>query len=191
MCVASYTMAEEQGHSEEEHFEKEYFEEEHFEEEYEVEEHEEHLEEEHIEEEHFEEEYEVEEHEEHLEEEHIEEEGRIVEYNTPPRAKKFINWLELPNMALDISQSGSSNFRSSSVVYRTQFSYSFYCKVCQRDISCHHQGIADLKRHEKTSSHDIRVRSMQGSSKLRSGEQTQTFLCVFVFLEQCLMGSNP
>ena len=98
MCVASYTMAEEQGHSEEEHFQKEYFEEEH-----------------------FEEEYEVEEHEEHLEEEHIEEEGRIVEYNTPPRAKKFINWLELPNMALDINQSGSSNFRSSSVVYRTQF----------------------------------------------------------------------
>ena len=44
--------------------------------------------------------------------------------------------------------------------------YSFYCKVWQRDISCRHQGIADLKRHEKTSSHAIRVRSMQGSSKL-------------------------
>ena len=99
VCVASYTMAEKQGHSEEEHFEMEHFEEEH-----------------------FEEEYEVEEHEEHFEEEHIEEESRRVEYNTPPRAKKFINnWLELPNMALDINQSGSSNFRSSSVVYRTQF----------------------------------------------------------------------
>ena len=85
VCVASYTMAEKQGHSEEEHFEKEHFEEEHF------------------------------------EEEHFEEESRRVEYNTPPRAKKFINWLELPNMALDINQSGSSNFRSSSVVYRTQF----------------------------------------------------------------------
>ena len=97
VCVASYTMAEEQGHSEEEHFEEEHFVEEH-----------------------FDEEYEVEEHEEHFEEEHIEKEGRRVEYNTPPRAKKFINWLELPNMALDINQSGSRNFRSSSVVYRTQ-----------------------------------------------------------------------
>ena len=97
MCVASYAVAEEQGHSEEEHFEEEHFVEEHFEEEYEVEE------------------------DEHFEEEHIEEEGRRVEYNTPPRAKKFINWLELSNMALDINQSGSSNFRSSSVVYRTHF----------------------------------------------------------------------
>ena len=44
-----------------------------------------------------------------------------MEYNTPPRAKKFINWLELPNMALDINQSGSRNFHSSSVVYGTQF----------------------------------------------------------------------
>ena len=79
---------------------------------------EEHFEEEHFVEEHFDEEYEVEEHEEHFEEEHIEKEGKRVEYNTPPRAKKFINWLELPNMALDINQSGSRNFRSSS---RTQF----------------------------------------------------------------------
>ena len=60
VCVASYTMAEEQGHSEEEHFVEE----------------------------HFKDEYEVEEHEEHFEEEHIEEEGRRVEYNIPPRAKK-------------------------------------------------------------------------------------------------------
>ena len=61
MYVASYTMAEEQGHSEEEHFAEE-----HFEEEYEVEEHEE----------------------EHFEEEHIEEEGGRVEYNTLLRARK-------------------------------------------------------------------------------------------------------
>ena len=88
MCVASYAVAEEQGHSEEEHFEEEHFVEEHFEEEYEVEE------------------------DEHFEEEHIEEEGRRVEYNTLPRAKKFINWLELSNMALDINQSGSSNFQA-------------------------------------------------------------------------------
>ena len=34
MCVASYAVAEEQGHSEEEHFEEEHFVEEHFEEEH-------------------------------------------------------------------------------------------------------------------------------------------------------------
>ena len=38
----------------------------------------------------------------------------------------------------------------------------------KRYYSCRHQGIADLKRHEKTISHAIRVRSMQGSSKLRT-----------------------
>ena len=88
-------MAEEQGHSEEEHFEEEHFAEEHFEVEYKVEEHEE----------------------EHFEEDHIEEEGRRVEYSTLPS----LNWLELPNMVLDLNHSGSMNFCSSSVVYRTQF----------------------------------------------------------------------
>ena len=134
-------MAEEQGHSEEEHFEEEHFVEEH-----------------------FEEEYEVEENEEHFEEEHIEEEGKRVEYNTPPRAKKS-------------KLAGASKYGSRyQQKWEQEFPfikrgiqdsvYSFYCKVCQRDIRCRHQGIADLKRHDKTSSHAIRVRSMQGSSKL-------------------------
>lgn len=30
--------------------------------------------------------------------------------------------------------------------------YSFYCSLCKKDISCRHQGISDLKRHEKSSS---------------------------------------
>ena len=44
--------------------------------------------------------------------------------------------------------------------------YSFYCKVCQKDIARHHQGIGDLKQHEKSSGHSSKVKSMQGSSRL-------------------------
>ena len=50
--------------------------------------------------------------EEHFENEHTEEEGR--KSGAPHTA----------NIVLDINQSGSRNFRSSSVVYRTQFKVS-------------------------------------------------------------------
>ena len=63
-------------------------------------------------------------------------------------------------MALDINQSGSRNFCSSSVVYRTQFIVS--------TVKCAKEILAVVIKvcHEKTSSRAIRVRSMQGSSKL-------------------------
>ena len=38
--------------------------------------------------------------------------------------------------------------------------YSFYCKLCQKDVSCRHQG--DVKRHEKSNNHAIRVKSLDG-----------------------------
>ena len=46
--------------------------------------------------------------------------------------------------------------------------YSFYCKVCHKDVSCRHQGISDVKRHEKSSNHVTSVKSLEGSSRLDS-----------------------
>ena len=44
--------------------------------------------------------------------------------------------------------------------------YNFYCKVCQKDISCRHQGIADVRRHERSKSHADNVSAVRSSSKL-------------------------
>lgn len=44
--------------------------------------------------------------------------------------------------------------------------YSFYCKVCQKDISCRHQGIADVRRHERCKSHIDNVSAVEHSSRL-------------------------
>ena len=41
--------------------------------------------------------------------------------------------------------------------------YSFFCSVCMKDVSCSHQGVTDLKRHEKSAGHTSKV---QGSSRL-------------------------
>ena len=41
--------------------------------------------------------------------------------------------------------------------------YSFYCSVCMKDVSCSHQGVADLKRHEKSAGHTSKI---QASSRL-------------------------
>ena len=44
--------------------------------------------------------------------------------------------------------------------------YSFYCKVCQKDISCRHQGVSDVKRHEQCRSHISLLKSMESNSRL-------------------------
>ena len=44
--------------------------------------------------------------------------------------------------------------------------YSFYCSVCMKDVSCSHQGVADLKRHEKSAGHTSKVQAVQSSSRL-------------------------
>ena len=44
--------------------------------------------------------------------------------------------------------------------------YSFYCTVCHKDVSCKHQGISDVKRHEKSINHTTNVKSLKGSSRL-------------------------
>ena len=41
--------------------------------------------------------------------------------------------------------------------------YSFYCQV---DVSCRHQGIADVRRHERSKSHSDNVSAAEGSSRL-------------------------
>lgn len=46
--------------------------------------------------------------------------------------------------------------------------YSFYCNVCKRDVSCHHQGIADIKRHEKCESHSGAASILASTSTLSS-----------------------
>lgn len=46
--------------------------------------------------------------------------------------------------------------------------YSFYCGVCQKDVSCRHQGIADVKRHVKSSSHSCNASIVRTNSSLTS-----------------------
>ena len=46
--------------------------------------------------------------------------------------------------------------------------YSFYCSVCERDVSCSHQGVADIKRHEKCESHHNMVSMVASNSTLSS-----------------------
>ena len=31
--------------------------------------------------------------------------------------------------------------------------HNLYCKVCHKDFSCSHQGIVDIRRHEKSKAH--------------------------------------
>ena len=44
--------------------------------------------------------------------------------------------------------------------------YSFYCSVCIKDVSCSHQGVADLKRHEKSAGHTSKIQAVHSSSRL-------------------------
>ena len=44
--------------------------------------------------------------------------------------------------------------------------YSFYCNVCQKDVSCRHQGVSDLKRHEKSTGYQTMTRATSGSTRL-------------------------
>lgn len=46
--------------------------------------------------------------------------------------------------------------------------YSFYCGVCQKDVSCHHQGIADVRRHVKSSSHSCNASIVRTNRSLTS-----------------------
>lgn len=44
---------------------------------------------------------------------------------------------------------------------------SFFCRVCCKDVSCRHQGKADVRRHEKSSEHHAKARSSAGTSRLQ------------------------
>ena len=44
--------------------------------------------------------------------------------------------------------------------------YSFYCSVCMQDVNCSHQGVMDLKRHEKSAGHTSKLQAVQSSSRL-------------------------
>lgn len=46
--------------------------------------------------------------------------------------------------------------------------YSFYCSVCKKDVSCRHQGIADVKRHERSNSHTSNAKVLRTNSSLTS-----------------------
>ena len=46
--------------------------------------------------------------------------------------------------------------------------YSFYCQVCQKDVSCRHQGIADVRRHANSGSHTSIASIVRSNSSLKS-----------------------
>ena len=46
--------------------------------------------------------------------------------------------------------------------------YNFHCKICKKDISCRHQGIADVRRHERSKSHIDNVAAVKTTSCLKS-----------------------
>ena len=44
--------------------------------------------------------------------------------------------------------------------------HSFHCQVCHKDVSCSHQGIADVRRHEKSKAHVNSVSAVTRNSRL-------------------------
>lgn len=44
--------------------------------------------------------------------------------------------------------------------------HSFFCKVCKKDISCSHQGITDVRRHEKSKVHVNNLCAVSRNSRL-------------------------
>ena len=46
--------------------------------------------------------------------------------------------------------------------------YSFYCNVCRKDVSCRHQGVSDIKRHEKCVSHSSLSTTLASTARLSS-----------------------
>ena len=49
---------------------------------------------------------------------------------------------------------------------KTDRQHSFYCKMCKKDVSCSHQGKADVKRHEKSSCHAKNVSVIEQNALL-------------------------
>ena len=44
--------------------------------------------------------------------------------------------------------------------------YSFYCSICEKDVSCHHQGLADVKRHCVNATHIKLAKAKEGTRGL-------------------------
>ena len=63
--------------------------------------------------------------------------------------------------------------------------YSFHCSVCQKDVSCRHQGIADIKRHERSTTHAGNAKVVRANMQLNSmgivpiGSAIDTQVCDF------------
>lgn len=53
-------------------------------------------------------------------------------------------------------------------VSRSDSIYSFHCNVCRKDVSCSHQGVNDLKRHEKSLAHQNCISATKSNSRLET-----------------------
>ena len=87
------------------------------------------------------------------------------EHGTPPRPKKPISLCGAAAYGTKYNKDWGSKFPFISRG-KVDSVYSFYCKVCQKDVSCRHQGICDVKRHEQCTSHVNRLKSMENNSRL-------------------------
>ncbi len=96
----------------------------------------------------------------------------------PPKRKSVAMELEPPSAKKRKSVAGAASYGSKyNEEWESEFPfvsrgrgydkvYSFYCKVCEKDVSCRHQGIADLKRHEKSGGHHSKVVVTRTNSRL-------------------------
>ena len=84
---------------------------------------------------------------------------------TPPRSKKPRSLCGAAAYGTKYNKDWESKFPfiSRGTIDAT---YSFYCKICQKDVSCCHQGVTDVKRHEQCSIHVNRVKSLENNSRL-------------------------
>ena len=92
-------------------------------------------------------------------------ESLYVEHGMPPRPKK--PWSLCGTAAYGTKYNKEWESKFPFICHgKTDAIYSFYCTVCQKDVSCRHQGVSDVKRHEQCNSHNNRLKSMENNSRL-------------------------
>ena len=88
-----------------------------------------------------------------------------MEHDTPPRPKKATSLTGAATYGTKYNPAWQKEYPFVSCEQKDQV-YSFYCKICQKDVSCRHQEITDGKRHENLSGHSSRVKSLQSNKEL-------------------------
>ena len=110
---------------------------------------------------------------------------RDREVKTPIKAHACgFNWNASQEMATNAPPQKKLKASTGAATYKTKFNpswqaefpfvsrsdsiYSFHCNVCRKDVSCSHQGVNDLKRHEKSLAHQNCISATKSNYRLET-----------------------